>query len=263
MVYEKYLIVVNKYDRASFNIYLQLKEIGKFDFHVIGKEMIYTENLDLDLISKYDFIIFASKHQSEKQMKTLSVHPVGNWKNADYGGEKGKVGRSSALFMKMLFENLNKYAKKAKLNEYAVSLESTHHGPLIDKPSVFIEIGSTDEEWSDVRAAKVLAETISETIKNFKENPYNEVAIGIGGPHYCPGFNKIQNGSNFAISHILPEYALPLTEEMLDEAIKKTEEKIDLVMLDWKGMGKSEDRQKIIDMLNKKYINFKRTSEIK
>ena len=262
-MYKKYLVVASRMDRAGYNIVLQLTQFGKFDTYIVDDEIIYTRNLNLNLIKEYDFIIFASKHQSERKMKTLSVHPVGNWKTAEYGGVNGKVGKSSAMFMKQAFEKLTKNAKDHNLDSYSVTMESTHHGPLIDKPSMFIEIGATENEWRDTKAAFVVAKTISQMINEFKENPYNEIVIGIGGPHYCPGFNRIQGETNVAISHIIPEYALPLTEEMIKEAIAKTQEELDFVIIDWKGVGKSEERQKIIDILDKNYIQHKRTSEVK
>ncbi|GAG48860.1 unnamed protein product, partial [marine sediment metagenome] len=141
-------------------------------------------------------------------------------------------------------------------------LECTHHGPLIDKPCLFIEIGSTENEWTSRRAAFIIAKTISEIIKGFRENPYNEVAVGIGGPHYCPNFNKIQLNSNVALSHIIPQYALPLSEEMIKGAIEKTEEEVDFVLLDWKGIKNADERQRVIDILDKNYIDYKRTSEV-
>jgi len=147
-------------------------------------------------------------------------------------------------------------------SKYNVTLEATHHGPLIEKPCVFIEIGSTDTEWNDRKAAFVIAKTISETIENFKENPYNEFAIGIGGPHYCPNFNKVQLNSNVALAHIIPQYALPLKKEMVKEALEKTDEEVDFALLDWKGLGNSEQRQQILDILDKLYLQYKRTSEI-
>ena len=141
-------------------------------------------------------------------------------------------------------------------------MEATHHGPLIDKPCIFIEIGSTENEWVDRRAGFVIAKTISETMKEFRENPYNEIAIAIGGPHYCPNFNGIQLKSNVAISHVVSQYAFPLTEEMIKEAVEKTEEEIDFILLDWKGLGKSEQRQEILKILDKLYLRYKRTSEV-
>ena len=141
-------------------------------------------------------------------------------------------------------------------------MEATHHGPLIEVPCIFVEIGSTESEWKDVRAGFVVAKAIKDTIENFKENPYNEIAIAIGGPHYCPNFNKIQLNSNIAISHIIPQYVLPLTEEMIQNAIAGTEEDIDLFLIDWKGLGNAEQRNQATEILNKFYIPKKRTSEI-
>jgi D-aminoacyl-tRNA deacylase len=161
-----------------------------------------------------------------------------------------------------MFEKLISLAKEYQLTDYSVTLEATHHGPLIKKPCLFIEIGPSETEWNDRRAGFIIAKTISDSIKEFKENPYNEIAIGIGGPHYCPNFNKIQEKSNFAISHIIAQYALPLTEEMVKEAIAKTQEEIDFAIIDWKGLGNAEQRQQAIQILDKLYINYKRTSDI-
>jgi D-aminoacyl-tRNA deacylase len=272
-MFQKYLIIASKKDKAGMNIISQLSQFRKspiisswgnkpnFDFYLVEDEIIYTENLDLNKINEYNFIIFASKHKSEKEEKTLSVHSPGNFRTADLGGEKEKVCPSSALFNKFLFNKLEENAKKAEVN-YKVTLECTHHGPLISKPCVFIEIGSTETEWIDRRAGFILARTIQETIEQFKDDKYKEIAIGIGGPHYCPGFNKLQLKSNVAFSHIIPQYVMPITEKIILETIKKTVESVDFVVLDWKGMGKSEQRQEIIDILEENHIQWKKTGDI-
>ena len=142
-------------------------------------------------------------------------------------------------------------------------MEATHHGPLIEKPCLFLEIGSTEHEYTDRRAGFIVAKALLDTMEKFKPNPYNEIAIAVGGPHYCPNFNKIQFDSNVAISHVIPNYALPLTEEILKEAIEKTDEEIDFFLVDWKGLGTAEERQKTIDVLEKNYIQWKKTGDIK
>jgi|TARA_Y100000310_G_scaffold256634_1_gene264471 D-aminoacyl-tRNA deacylase len=274
-MYKKYLIIASKLDKAGINITTQLSQFRKnpvissiekdgssFDFYLIDNEIIHTENLDLEKINQYDFIIFASCHRSEKGGKTLSIHAPGNWRDAELGGIKGKVSKTSAFFQKQIFEKLNKNSKKYHLKDYKLTLECTHHGPLIDKPCIFIEIGSTENEWNDRKAGFIIAKTISDIIKKFKENPYNEIAIGIGGPHYCPNFNKIQLNSNIALSHIIPSYTLPITEEMIKEAIEKTDEEIDFALLDWKGLGKAEHRDRVVRILERLYIRHKKTSDI-
>ena len=261
-MYENYLIVASKLDKAGVNITTQLSQFGNFHFYLVDNEIIYTENLDLGKINQYDLIIFASRHVSEKGGKTISIHAPGNWRDAKFGGEKGKVCKTSAQFQKQLFEKLKKNLEKFPLKGYELTLEATHHGPLISKPCLFVEIGATEREWKDRKAAFVVAKSISEIIQEFRENPYNEIAVGIGGPHYCPSFNKIQLNSNVAISHVIPQYVFPLTEEMVQEAIAGTEEDIDMILLDWKGLGNAEQRNQAMEIINKFYIQKRRTSEI-
>ena len=275
-MYQKYLVVASKKDKAGINITTRLsqfrenpllssmKQEPNYDFYLVDDEIIFTESLNMEKINKYDFIIFASKHSSEKGGKTLSVHSPGNFRRADLGGQSGKVCKSSAIFQKQMFEKLIENTKLHHLDgDYSVTMEATHHGPLIAKPCLFIEIGSTETEWNDRRAAFVVAKTIDDLIKGYHGNEYNEIAIGIGGPHYCPVFNKIQENSNVAISHIIPQYVLPLSEEMVKEAIEKTEEEIDFVILDWKGIGNSNERERILEILDNLYILYKKTGEIK
>jgi D-aminoacyl-tRNA deacylase len=261
-MYQNYLIVASKLDKAGINITTQLSQFGNMNFYLVDNEAIFTENLYLDKINKYDFIIFASRHVSEKGEKTISIHAPGNWNKADFGGKEKRICKTSALFQKQLFEKLKNNIEKFDLRKYNLTLECTHHGPLINKPCLFVEIGATETEWKDRKAGFVVAKAIFEAMQEFKENPYNEIAVGIGGPHYCPNFNKIQMNSNVAVSHVIPQYVFPLTEEMVQEAIAGTEEDIDMILLDWKGLGNAEQRKQVMDVVNKFYIQKRRTSEI-
>jgi D-aminoacyl-tRNA deacylase len=233
-----------------------------FDIYLVEDEAILTESLNMEKINQYDFVIFASRHKSEKQEKSLSVHSPGNFRKADYGGMPGKVCPSSALFNKFIFQKLNEQATKFELKDFKITLEVTHHGPLINKPCVFIEIGSSETEWINRRLGFIIAKTIQETVEEFQENKYKEIAVGIGGPHYCPSFNNIQLKSNVAIAHVIAEYNSPINAEMIQESIKKTLEDVDFVLLDWKGLGKSEQRQEVVKILEDNYIQWKKTSDI-
>jgi D-aminoacyl-tRNA deacylase len=204
--------------------------------------------------------VFASTHRSEKGNPSLSIHAPGNWRGADLGGQVGKVCKTSAFILKYLFQKLNKNYIGSGLSGYEITLEATHHGPLINIPCCFIELGSSEPQWRDEKAAEVLAKTIIE-LQNYEKNNEWVACIGIGGPHYCPGFNKIQLKTKYAVSHIIPEYALPLTETMLKEAEEKTQENINLAIIDWKGCGKSEERQKAINLLNQSGLSYKRTDQ--
>lgn len=253
----KFVIVSSKKDPAGMNIAKKLENLY-VEVNYLETESIYSENINRDI--EGDFFIFVSKHKSEKNIKTLTIHAPGNWKKADFGGKDGKVCPTNSLFLKHLFLILN---KKAKGLDFQISLEVTHHGPYIKKPCCFIEIGSSENEWRDLSTAKVIAETVDEAIKTYNPSIKMISTIGIGGPHYCPNFNKVQLSKDYALGHIIPEYTLPLTLEMLEEAIEKTIPKPELAILDWKGCKNSEERQNILVLLEKFKLNYIKTSDVK
>lgn len=260
----RFAIAYSKKDPAGVNIIQQLEKIGflpQVPIIELKKQTIYAEFFDKNnpKLRNIDFLVFASKHASEKKTPSLSLHAPGNWRGADFGGQEGKVCKTSAFILKYLFQQLNKNAEQLK-EKYEITLECTHHGPLINLPCCFIEIGSSEKEWQDKQAATIIAKTIL-SLQNYKKQNWIP-AIGIGGPHYCPNFNKIQLNSEYAISHIIPQYSLPLTTSMLKQAEQKTQEHVKNILLDWKGCGKSEERAKVIDIIKRFGIEMKRTSEV-
>ena len=258
-----FAVLYSKKDQAGINISEQLKKhfLPQIPIIELAKDSIYSENIDKteEKLRNVDFIIFATKHASKAGVPSLSLHAPGNWRNADFGGKPGKICPTSALVLKYLFQKLNENAN----GKYPITLEVTHHGPLIEKPCCFIEIGSDENAWKNPELGEIIAKTIAD-IQNFKTNKEIKTAIAIGGPHYAPNFSKIQLStlSGVAISHIIPEHALPLTENMLKEAIEKTSEHTDLILLDWKGIGNAESRQKIIELIEKAGLKHERTERI-
>ncbi|MFA7707984.1 MAG: D-aminoacyl-tRNA deacylase [Candidatus Pacearchaeota archaeon] len=265
----RFAIVYSKQDKAGINIIEQFKKIAfapEMPIIELKKDSIYADDLNeknYPELKSIDFIVFATKHKSEKGNPSLSLHAPGNWRQADYGGKPGKICNTSAFVLKYLFQNLNKIANENKevIEKYQITLECTHHGPLIEKPCCFIELGSSEKQWSEKEPAKIIAKTIA-TLQNYTPDEKWTPSIAIGGPHYCPNFNKIQLNSNYAISHIIPEYALPLTELILREAEHKTIEQIKEVLVDWKGCGNSEQRQKVAEVIEKSGLKFKRTEKV-
>ncbi len=257
----KFAILYSKKDQAGINIAQQLKDyfLPQTPIIELKKESIYSEDIDKDpRIKEAEFIIFATKHQSSAKIPSLSLHAPGNFRDAKFGGKQGKVCPTSSQALKFLFQRLTKNSESMN-----VTLECTHHGPLINKPCCFIEIGSDEKAWQDKKLGKIIAKTIAD-FQNFKPDRKIKTTIGIGGPHYCPNFNKIQlsEKSNIAISHIISEYSLPLTQSMIEQSVEKTLEHIDLILLDWKGLGNSEKRQQIIGLLDKLGLKYQRTEHI-
>ena len=52
--------------------------------------------------------------------------------------------------------------KKNQLNGYDVCFEATHHGPLLETPTIFLEIGSTEKQWEDEVPARILIKSLLE-----------------------------------------------------------------------------------------------------
>ena len=264
----RFAIAYSKLDPAGINIVERLKETG-FLPHMpiieLSKESIFSDDLNeknYPELRNIDFIVFATKHRSEKGNPSLSVHAPGNWRTAEFGGKSGKACKTSAFVIKYLFQNLNKIYSENKESldrPYEITLEVTHHGPLIDLPCCFIELGSSENEWGDKSAAKIIAKTIF-SLENYDPPSSWIASIGIGGPHYCPNFNKIQLNTNYALSHIISEYSFPITELILKEAEEKTIENLKEVLIDWKGMGKSEEKEKILELLKRLGYKYTRTT---
>ena len=167
-MYKKYLLIASKLDYAGTNIALALSQfkLPNLDISFVETEIIDDKGINPLLIERYDFVIFASKHQSSEGGKTLSIHAPGNFKKADFGGKPETLCLSSALFQKFLFGELHKKAEEHLVKNYQLTLECTHHGPLINKPCVFIEIGATPNEWKDKRIAFIVAKAIKSAIEN-------------------------------------------------------------------------------------------------
>ena len=82
--------------------------------------------------------------------------------------------------------------------------EVTHHGPYLEKPTFYIEIGSDETHWGDLPSAEVLAQVISDI------EPHDEylTLVGIGGGHYAPRFTEAVMSSKVNFGHRLPNYQL-------------------------------------------------------
>jgi D-aminoacyl-tRNA deacylase len=270
-----YAIIVWEECPAGLNIkecLLELydfKETGVFGNHpvysfgdnvklyTIKERHIFAEDLDKEIDA--DVFIFATTHRSEKGVHSLSCHVPGNWSKAQLGGKDKEICVAPALLLKKAYLEMKKYSEE--LADHEITMEVTHHGPYMEKPCIFIEIGSTEEHWGNRKAGEVIAHTIVKLVDG-KELENQKIALGIGGPHYANNFNKILERTNIATGHICPKYNLEnLDEDMVKKAISRTKEKVDLVILDWKGLGQHKERIKGI--LEKISIEYKRTDKLK
>lgn len=252
------VVVASRKDEAGMNIVNKLRmkrdwedgadfegspsyRFGDFMLVTTDRYHLYCENIDLDIEKAFsikpEVVIFASKHRSESGQSTLTVHPLGNFSKPDFGGKERELSTSCPGMMTEALRILKRKAREADL-PYEVSFEVTHHGPFLETPTFFIEIGSLEEQWRDERAGEIVAETILETA-----NTDYPVAIGAGGGHYAPRLSDVALARRISFGHMMANYALEKAdEEMLEKAIERTPG-VEMIYFHRKSMKKPEYRR--------------------
>jgi len=254
---KKFAVVFPYRFSASKNILNQLEKLKiPRNVEIVRTEIesIYNENLDKKI--KADYFIFATRHQSKAGVKSLCVHPIGNFSKALLGGKEKELVLTMPIYMKTAILELS---GKNTLTDFEIAFESTHHGPYLEKPCMFIEIGSSENEWRDEEAGKIIAETIIKIVETDKK--YKSCVV-LGGSHYNTVAKKIMLNTEYAVGHVCPKHYLNyLDSEMLMQMINKNDDKIEFVALDWKGLG--SEKQRILELLEKNNIRYERYDKLK
>jgi D-aminoacyl-tRNA deacylase len=223
-------------------IWYLLKDYGSFCLRgtqliTIDKLHIHAEGIDNKWFRKtgikIENIVFLSRHKAASGRASLTVHPIGNWGNADYGGLSGKVSGTSPAWMTGLLLKIY----ENRLPGYDVCFEATHHGPLLETPTMFLEIGSSENQWELKEPAEALVNSLLEL-----EPAKGINVVGVGGGHYTPRFTEAALSHQVCVGHIVANYGVPsLTPEILKDAIKSSE--AEGLYFHKKGMKKSDYRK--------------------
>ena len=212
----------------------------------LNEESVWAQNVT-DFFNGLKLIVFISRHSSVSGTPTLSVHTPGNLSEAKSGGLPRKVSVSPANAMRDVLKAMMRLKEEVQL-DYEVSYECTHHGPSLNVPTIFAELGSSPKQWKDLKAAEAVAHATMEAVIKFGESHATAV-LGIGGPHYNRKFTRMALESEIAFGHMIPKYAIPSIDvKILRQCVEKTLEKVELAVLDWKGI-KGEHKQKLVAML--------------
>ncbi len=220
-------------------------------------EIFRGENYDLLIIStpaisadwldeKYDYdgFIFLSKHAAESGVLALTCHSTGNFSEAKFGGNNKQMAIPhpdiQKKYLQMLWEN------KSQFSDFQITIEATHHGPTaLSKPTIFIEIGTTDKQWADISLCNSIAILVDKVLsENITSNP---VAICFGGTHYPEKFTDELLHGKFALGTIMPKHALDNLDENMFSHILERNKIAKAALLDWTGLG--SNKKKIIDLL--------------
>ena len=232
----------------------------KFRLVEIEEMHIFQDELDRKLEAARvpaSLIIFASKHRSKEEINSLTVHCTGNpSEEARLGGKPRSLAVSSPAAMKSILMEMKRLAQEKGL-KYDVTLEVTHHGPTeLSVPSLYAEIGSTETQWKDPAAGEVVAKAILAV--STEKVPSG---LGFGGGHYAMRQTGLLFETGISFGHNFPKYQLEFVDEaLIRQAIEKFN--ADFAYFDRKSM-KSEDRNRISEILEKLEIKILKESEIK
>ena len=229
-------------------------------------------------------IIFPSRHSAASGNPSLTLHPIGTMQVPDdstpqYGGRAADCPPPNPRIAAW-WRELNKVA--SDLDDFDLSLETTHHGPWVETPSLFIEIGSTEATWGHEGAATLLAGIIyrglgldgGDGLGNWSGN--GRVVITLGGGHYAPRGNFLAMHEDVWIGHMLATYALPFEKDddgtisgMWENSLRKAIDSTKIAYPDGeivcsmdKKAFKGWQRQAIRDLLEELNVPLLKRSEI-
>ena len=204
----------------------------------IDEEIIRPPNLD-DYFNPQAYI-FLSKHRAKSGVPSLTAHTTGNFGEAELGGNPREIARVNPDLLKNYLISLTKQGEA--VSGYQVTAEATHHGPTsLNKPILFVEIGSDEKNWNDRDAAKAVAIALLQSLH--EPRSWDKVAVGFGGTHYPEKFNKLLLEDEFAFAAIVPKYALQEFDSALfGQILQKSTKLPRYALLDWKGLGPEKDK---------------------
>ncbi len=257
--------IYSKDQQTSANIAGVLKELCGFEesgvdgsarIFVSGKDMMLeigggiTDAGFVDRIVGKDVAVFLSKHSSASGIGAFTVHATGNWNNdALLGGAPKALSVATPANMLSMLRAIDRSSAGLKL-----TYEATHHGPLTDVPSFFVELGGNEQTTGSVRLAGVLAGAICAFASSEAEE-YGKVAVGIGGTHYPEKFTRLALEGRYAFGHIMPKYSIQ--EDMLQQAVGRSDLRTEIAVIEWKSLN-AEQRSGVLRGLEGAGVDYER-----
>jgi D-aminoacyl-tRNA deacylase len=155
-----------------------------------------------DAFSDPDLLVFVSRHSGDTG-PLLTAHFTGNFGPAKYGGADHALAEACPNAHAELLAGFEEHAPDG----YEVGMECTHHGPSsVGVPSLFAELGSDEEQWSDPAGAEAVARAVLD-LRGVDPHRDRQLA-GFGGGHYVPRFERIERETDWAVGHVGADWAL-------------------------------------------------------
>ena len=160
------------------------------------------------------FVAFLSRHAGETG-PLLTAHFTGNFGPAEYGGDPNDLARACPNVQRAVVDAFDRHAPDG----YDVGVECTHHGPTdVGAPSLFVELGSSEAEWTDPEGARAVARSVLElsgvrpdatpTGPDGPDPDRTRHVVGFGGGHYAPQFERIVRETDWRVGHVAADWGL-------------------------------------------------------
>ncbi|MDG6998686.1 MAG: D-tyrosyl-tRNA(Tyr) deacylase [Nitrososphaerota archaeon] len=203
------------------------------------KDIVFVDGLDQKFADCSYF--FVSRHRAESGIPSLTAHFTGNFGPANFGGNPREIAMYSPAKLKNYMREL--HSIRSTISDiYKITIEATHHGPTdLHSPVLFVELGSSEEQWVDIKVAERVAIALMASMKS--DATYSKCALGVGGTHYPDKFNKYLLESEIALGPVVSKYALEnLDEDLLNQILIKSDTKVEWAIVDRKGLGQHKER---------------------
>lgn len=266
-------IVYSKLDQASLNMVEHLSRNHGFEATEAVPYAKYQNEIariyEVDVFSykadyadsfKCDTLVFLSRHSSAAGVAAFTTHSEGNWSDeVKLGGSPKQLSYAAPVLMFLILSSLSRIEAHAEK-----SYEATHHGPLLRTPSLFVELGGSNEMIESKESAAAVVDASYSAIESFAngEAECSKVVIGIGSNHYPEKFSRIALEKRYAFSHIMPKYALLNDDgtnnlEVLEQTLERSADKPEAAVIDWKSLN-SPMKEVTLKKLNELGLDYEK-----
>lgn len=254
------LLVASRQDPAGYNMALALTSYtsqanlnfykGKlYDLLLLDDLAIYADWIEKQYAG-YDGYVFLSKHVSASGTPALTSHSTGNFTTAKFGGKDRHVTIPHAYLHKIYMRNL--WNIHYQFAGFDITIEATHHGPtMIDKPLLFIEIGSTKQQWHNYSLCSKIAHLVNYTLEEYynyqqytltnKNESGFPIAICFGGTHYSKKFTDELIHGKYAVGTVIAKHSLEFLDKVMLDHIMSRNPDAKVALVDWSGLGKEKE----------------------
>ena len=209
----------------------------------------WLEDTEVARAGGYDGYVFLSRHSAESGVLALTCHSTGNFGRAEFGGNDSEVALPHPHLQRAYLRKIHGEKEGGgRFGEFDITIEATHHGPsALGRPALFIEVGTTQEQWGDDALCGMVADAVHETISSGVDTS-SPVAVCFGGTHYPQKFtDEILHGRR-ALGTVIPKRAMPQIDGALFRHILERNGMATEALLDWGGIPGS-DKGRLMELL--------------